>query len=141
MRLEDAARKVSLLSNYSTDKGAFEAEAENATNLAKRLTDRYGIRERDARPCPERIRERLSWVYWDHLFDQFGLELRHFGLRGNAPLPNGEVAVPNLETGEWRVQKPSRAGWVIVAKGKGLGTLNDYLARKMPKTYSMFRAR
>jgi hypothetical protein len=140
MRLGDAERKVRLLQNYSLDKGAFEAEVENATNLAKRLMERYGIAERDARPIQEHTRQRTSWVYWDHLFDQFGLELRHFGRRGNAPLGNGELAVPNLDTDEWHVQRPSPTGWLIVAKGQGLQTLNDYLARKVPKTYSMSRA-
>jgi hypothetical protein len=141
MRLEDALRKVRLLHNYSVDKGAFETEAESAANLAKRLMDRYGIEKRDAlQPSREQTRERKSWVYWDHLFEQFGIELRHFGRRGNASLGNGERAVPNLDTGEWHVQRPSPAGWVIVAKGQGLQTLNDYLARKVPKTYSMSRA-
>jgi hypothetical protein len=69
--------------------------------------------------------ERPSWVYWDHLFDQFGLELRHLGRHGNAPLGNGELAVPNLDTGQCHVQKPSPSGWVIVAKGQGLQSLAD----------------
>jgi hypothetical protein len=37
MRLEDAERKVRLLQTFSLDNGAFEAEVENAINLAKRL--------------------------------------------------------------------------------------------------------
>jgi Protein of unknown function (DUF2786) len=141
MRLEDALRKVSLLHDYSVAKGAFEAEAESAANLAKRLMEKYAIAKPDARSNREHARKRQSWVYWDHLFDQFGLRLRHFARRGNAALPNGERVVPNLETGEWHVQKPSPTGWLIVAHGHGLRSLGDYLARKVPRTYSMSRGR
>jgi len=140
MRLEDALRKVRLLHDYSVDKGAFVAEAENAANLAKRLMEKYAIAKPDIRSNRQPTRERRSWVYWDHLFSQFGLELRHFGRRGSVPLGNGELAVPNLDTGEWYVQKRSPTGWVIVVKGQGLQALSDYLARKVPKTYSMSRA-
>jgi hypothetical protein len=140
MILEDALRKVRLLHDYSIEKGAFEAEAENAANLAKRLMEKYGIAKPDVRSNRESTREHKSWVYWDHLFEQFGLELRHFGRRGSAVLANGEVAVPNLDTGEWHVQKPSPTGWMTVARGQGLQSLGDYVARKVPKTYSMSRA-
>jgi hypothetical protein len=139
MRQEDALRKVRLLHDYSIDKGAFEAEAENAANLARLLMERYGIEKEQARPSQEYSQERTTWVYWDHLFNQFSLELRHFGRRGNAALGNGETAVIHLDASEWHVQKPSPTGWMIVAKGQGPQSLGDYLARNVPRVYSMFR--
>jgi len=139
MRQEDALRKVRLLHDYSTDKGAFAAEAENAANLAKLLMERYGIAKEQARPPQEHTHERTTWIYWDNLFNQFGLEVRHFGRRGNALLGNGETAVIHLDKGEWHVQKPSPTGWMIVAKGQGTQSLGNYLARNVPRVYSMFR--
>jgi hypothetical protein len=51
-KLEDAQRKVRLRQNYCLDKSAFEAEAETATNVAKRLTEQYGITEQSGPAQP-----------------------------------------------------------------------------------------
>jgi Protein of unknown function (DUF2786) len=61
MRLEDALRKVRLLHNCSVDRGAFEAEAKNAIELAKRLMEQHAITKLDVRPnredAPSRLRK------------------------------------------------------------------------------------
>jgi hypothetical protein len=139
MKQQDALRKIRHLHDYSIGKGAFAAEAENAASLAKLLMKRYGIAEEQARTPQEHTPERTTWVYWDNLFDKFGLEVRHFCRRGNSCLGDGHIAVIKLDKGEWHVQKPSPTGWIIVTTGKGVQSLGDYLGKNLPKVYSIFR--
>jgi hypothetical protein len=85
MKVEDALRKIRLLRLVNADNGASDAEAENASSLVRRLMDRFAVKSEETRkPSPSQFR--MSWVYWDHMLYDFGLELHHFGKRGSAQI-------------------------------------------------------
>jgi Protein of unknown function (DUF2786) len=139
MKLEDAIRKVRLLREFSLDRGASEAEAQSATNLAQQLMKRYSIGGEYARAASERpVFHQTNWFGWEQLFDSFGLELRRFGKRGSA-IVNKTTILVKADTGEWQAQKASGDGWDVVVKDHGLESLRSYLSKNTPRTYTFFR--
>jgi hypothetical protein len=138
MKLEDALRKIRLLRAVKPENGASEAEVENAANLAQALMDRFSVRPEDARPSRPQIFQ-MSWVYWEHLLDEYGLALNRFGKRGTAQLTTDKLLHMRLDTGEWRVQRAARGVWETIAHDRGVETLRDYLSRNAPRMYSLSR--
>jgi len=139
MKLEDALRKIRLLRELSLDRGASEAEAVTATNLAKQLMDRYGIGREPVHPVNEGpVFHQTNWIYWQNLFDSFGLELRRFGKRGSAAVGKATVVV-RADTNEWQVQRPSDDGWDVIIKDNGLDSLRSYLSKNTPRIYTFSR--
>jgi hypothetical protein len=139
MKVDDAIRKIRLLSEFSLDRGASEAEAQSATSLAEQLRKRYGIRGEHGRAATERpVFHHTNWSGWVQLFGSFGLELRRFGKRGSA-IVNKTTILVRADTGEWQAQKPSGDGWDVVVKDNGLESLRSYLAKNRPRTYTFLR--
>ncbi|HXZ87268.1 MAG TPA: DUF2786 domain-containing protein [Candidatus Binataceae bacterium] len=140
MKIDDVMRRVRLLREYSTDRGASEAEAQNASRLADVLMERYRLGQCEMRPQPRPF-QRPVWDYWRYMFSEFGIELRTFGRRASADVGRGATAIIKIETNDWHVQKPSAEGWEIIAEGKGVETMRTYLSRNAPRAYSLFKGK
>jgi hypothetical protein len=136
MRVEDALRKIRLLRRLVPENGASEFEAESATRLVQALMDRYSIGKEDVQSIAS-PRNRMSWVYWEHLFAEFGIALDRFGGRASASLGNGAFIVIRLAAGKWHVQQGSPEGWKIAVRDCGLESLRAYLAQHGPRSYSL----
>lgn len=137
MKIEDAIRKVRLLLKVSRDNGASDGEVSNAAHLAQTLIERYRLNG-DVAPKPPPV-FRMSWVYWQHLMEEYGVKLRHFGKRGNASLGDGRLIFIRLDSGQWQVQKTSPGGWETIQRDFGVETLRAYLMKSGPRMYSFAR--
>jgi hypothetical protein len=136
MRVEDALRKIRLLRRLVPENGASEFEAETATRLVQALMERYSIGKEDVQSIA-RPRNRMSWVYWEHLLAEFGVALDRFGGRASASLGNGALIVIRLAVGHWHVQHASPEGWKIAVRDYGLESLRAYLSKNGPRSYSL----
>ena len=139
MTLEDAIRKITLLRRISTDKGALQAERETAHRLQKLLMERYAISAKNIPETPPSTVARLNWGYWQELFDEFGLQLKHFGGRGSAEVGNDKIAYIRLEANRWWIDEKSGSGWQTKIRDLGIESLRTYLKEHAPKSYSFFR--
>lgn len=135
MRVEDALRKVRLLRRVRPENGASAAEADNAARLADAIIERYALGNGDIHP-ESAPRRRLSWVYWQHLMEDFGIKLRHFGKRGNASLGDGRLIFIRLDSGQWQVQRTAPSGWETIKRDYGVEALRAYLMQNGPRMYS-----
>lgn len=135
MKVEDALRKVRLLLTVSRENGSSEGEVRNAARLVRALMERYGLTSGDLRPKPAPV-FRMSWVYWQHLMEEHGINLRHFGKRGNASLGDGRLIFIRLDSGQWQVQKTSPGGWETIQCDFGVESLRAYLKKSGPRMYS-----
>jgi hypothetical protein len=133
MRVEDALRKIRLLRRLIPENGASEFEAETASRLVHALMERYFHRERGCSAS----RNRMTWVYWEHLLAEFGIALGRFGGRASASLGNGALIVIRLTAGKWHVQQGSPEGWKIAVRDSDLECLRAYLAQYGPRSYSL----
>lgn len=136
MTIEDALRKIRLLRAVKAENGSSEAEAENAAAIIRTLMDRFAVKPEEVRPVNEG-RFRGSWVYWDHMLAEFGLELRHFGKRGNVAITRDTQALLRLDTGSWRVQRVGTGTAETVAQGEGFESFQSYLRKNAPRMYSL----
>jgi hypothetical protein len=140
MNSEDARRKLQLLQKVRPENGFSDAEAENAVHLSLLLVKRFSIRAEEVRPNPAPAHSfALSWVYWQHLADEYGLKLHRFGGRGNLTLPDNRAAFIKLGTGEWWVQKTGAGGHERVARNWGVESLRAYLARNRTRAPSFLK--
>jgi hypothetical protein len=136
VKLEDALRKIRLLRQVKAENGSSEAEAENAGEIIRALMDRFAVKSEDVRPSnPSAFR--MSWVYWDHMLEEHGLELRHFGKRGSASIGRDMQALMRLDTGEWRVQSGHNGSTRVLAEGQGVETFQTYLNKNAPRMFSL----
>jgi hypothetical protein len=136
MTIDSALRKIRLLSRITLQHGASKAEAETASKLAQALMERFCIRAEDARSVAN-ASSQLTWVYWERLLGEFGIELSCFGRRGNAQLGSGLIAFIKLDTGHWCVKKQSSEGWKTIASDWGVESWHAYLKKNGPCSYSM----
>jgi len=136
MRVEDALRKIRLLRRLVPENGASEFEAETASRLVQALMDRYSIGKEDVHG-EERSCNRLTWVYWEQLLEEFGIGLDRFGGRASATLANGARVVIRLASGHWHLQQASPEGWQITVRDFGLESLRAYLTERGPRSYSL----
>jgi hypothetical protein len=136
MKVEDALRKIRLLRRLVPENGASEFEAETATRLVQALMERYSIGKEDLQSVAS-PRNRMTWVYWEHLLAEFGLALDRFGGRACASLGNGALIVIRLAAGRWHVQHTSPEGWKITVRDYGLESLRAYLFEHGPRSYSL----
>lgn len=137
MRIEDALRKIRLLRQVKAENGSSAAEAENAALLIRALMDRFAVKPEEVRPANDAAFGRMSWVYWDHLAAEHGLELAHFGKRGSVSISRDTQALIRLDTGDWRVQRGQNDATEVLATGKGVETFQTYLSRNGPRMFSM----
>ena len=107
MKLEEAQRKIQLLSRITPRNGASAAEAETVANLARARIERFAVQQELARTAPAPT-SRLTWVYWESLLGDYGIGLNRFGGRGSAQLGGGLVAFIRLDTGHWSVEDRGR---------------------------------
>jgi hypothetical protein len=135
MKIEDALRKIRLLRQVKAENGSSEAEAESAAILIRALMDRFAVKPEEVRPATDF--KRMSWVYWDHLAAEHGLELGHFGKRGNVSINRDTQALIRLDTGDWRVQRGQNGSTQVLAEGQGLETFQAYLSKNAPRMYSL----
>ena len=140
LRAADILRKIRLLSEVNTKNGASAAEADNAQRLARALMDRYSIKAEEERPVSQRPAAKLTWVYWQELFNEFWLEFSYLGYRGSAAIGHDRTVYIKLNTGQWSVEKRSNAGTQIVARDVGLETMRKYLSAHA-RTYSFLSNR
>lgn len=120
-----------------TENGALAGEADNAARLAKALMERYALKA-DGIPTVPRPVFRMTWVYWQHLFRQFRLQLRHFGHRGNATIADDKIVYINLHTSQWWIEQKSNGGWQTSVRDWGVESLRAYLDKHV-RSYSFFR--
>ncbi|MGA7873359.1 MAG: hypothetical protein WCA22_20925 [Candidatus Binatus sp.] len=139
MTVEDALRKIALLRRISTDKGALAAERATAHRLQKVLIERYAIRAQDIPDAPPTTVFRLSWSYWQELFEEFDLRLNHFGSRGSANVGNNSIAYIMLATNQWWIEERSPGGWQTTTRGGGVESLRKYLKDHAPRSYSFLK--
>ena len=139
MRAEDALRKIGLLRRMRPENGASAAEADNAARLAKALMERYAIKPEDVRSDSHAPALRMTWVYWQELLHEFGLQLRHFGHRGNAEMGTDRIIYVTLRTGQWWIEQRLQGGWQTGARDWGVESLREYLSVHAPRSYSLFR--
>lgn len=71
------------------------------------------------------------------LLREFGIQLKHFGMRGNAQWGQHLQLFIRLDTGQWSVKKQSSKGWTLVARDFGIETFRTYLKLNGPRSYSM----
>jgi hypothetical protein len=140
LRAADILRKIRLLSEVNIKNGASAAEADNAQRLARALMDRYSIKAEEERPVSQRPAAKLTWVYWQELFNEFWLEFSYLGYRGSASIGHDRTVYIKLNTGQWSVEKRSNAGTQIVARDIGLETMRKYLSAHA-RTYSFLSNR
>jgi hypothetical protein len=140
MTVEDALRKIELLRKVSTDKGALAAERETAHRLQKMLMERYAIKGGDVPEPPPATATRLTWVYWQELLEEFGLNLTHFGNRGSAQVGNNIIVYVRLATNQWWADVKSPGGWRTTIKDKGIKSMRSYLKEHAPRSYSFFKS-
>jgi hypothetical protein len=136
MRIEDALRKIRLLCRLVPENGASEAEAETASRLVHTLMERYSIGREDLRPVANPP-NRMTWVYWEQLFAEFGVNLNRFGGRASASLGTDARILIRLAAGQWQIEQTSRTGWRIVIRDFGLESLRAYLTKFGPRSYSL----
>jgi hypothetical protein len=140
MNRDDAMRKVRLLKQVRPENGATEPEADNAQRLAKRLIDQHVLETSDWTSFKGKSETRRSWVYWEHIADEHRVTLSHFGTRGSIRLDDGKMLVLiELGSGEWQVQRASRAGYETVRRGRGLESFRDYMQLNAPRAYTFAR--
>lgn len=85
---------------------------------------------------------RPSWVYWENLLSQYGLQLRRFGKRGSVTIASDRhMLLIRIDTGEWQAQKMGPGGWQVVAREVGLDSMRNYLAKNTPRAFTFFQAR
>lgn len=139
LRAAEILRKIRLLSMVKTENGASVAEADNAQRLARTLMDRYSIKTVEERPITQqRPAAKLTWVYWQELFNEFCLQFSYMGYRGSATIGHDRTVHIKLNTGQWSVQKRTKDGGThTVARDVGLDTLRKYLSAHA-RTYSFF---
>ena len=139
MRAAEILRKIRLLSEVNTKNGASAAEADNAQRLARALMDRYSIKAVEERPVTQhRPAAKLTWIYWQELFNEFCLVFSYLGYRGSATIGHDRTVYIKLNTGQWSVEKRSKDGSTqIVARDVGLETMRKYLSAHA-RTYSFF---
>ena len=139
MRAAEILRKIRLLSEVNTRNGASAAEADNAQRLARALMERYSITAVEERPATQqRPTAKLTWVYWQELFNEFCLVFSYLGYRGSATIGHDRTVYIKLNTGQWSVEKRSKDGGTqIVARDIGLETMRKYLSAHA-RTYSFF---
>jgi hypothetical protein len=138
MNSTDILRKIELLRNVKPENGAFDSEVDNAARLEKVLMDRYAVKAEEVpnKPAPA---YRMTWVYWEHLVEEFGFELRRFGRRGNVTIGGNRIVYIKLESGQWWVEEKSAGGWNTLAKDWGVESLREYLSKHAPRSYAFFR--
>jgi hypothetical protein len=136
MRVEDALRKIRLLRRLIPENGASEFEAETASRLVQALMERYSIGKEDVHAVAS-PRNRMTWVYWEHLLAESGIALDRFGGRASASLGNGIRLAIRLADGHWHVQQMSPEGWKTAARDSGLESLRAYLTKYGPRSYSL----
>jgi hypothetical protein len=135
MRVEDALRKIRLLRRVIPENGASEFEAETATRLVQALMERYSI-GLEAVHAVASPRNRMTWVYWEQLLAEFGIALDRFGGRASVSLGSAQIVI-RLATGHWHVQQVSSEGWKTAVRDSGLESLRAYLAKYVPRSYSL----
>ncbi len=142
LRAADILRKIRLLSEVNTQNGASAAEADNAQRLARALMERYSIKAVEERPVTrQRPAAKLTWVYWQELFNEFCLVFSYLGYRGSATIGHDRTVYIKLNTGQWSVEKRSKDGGTqIVARDIGLETMRKYLSAHA-RTYSFLSNR
>lgn len=138
MRTEDALRKIRLLRKVRTENGALASEAENAARLVKALMERYAIKAEDLPGASQRPASRMTWVYWQELLNEFGLQLRHFGRRGNAIIGNDRTVYIKLGTAQWWIEQRSGRSHQTSVRDWGVETLRSYL-NEHARRYSLLR--
>ena len=131
LRAAEILRKIRLLSEVNTRNGASAAEADNAQRLARALMERYSIKAVEERPVTQqRPAAKLTWVYWQELFNEFCLVFSYLGYRGSATIGHDRIVYIKLGTGQWSVEKRTKDGGTqIVARDIGLETMRKYLTR------------
>ena len=135
VNLIDALRKIRLLNQVKVAYGALPAEEENAQILIRALMRRFAVKN-SAMPVPPRPVFHLSWVYWEHLLGEYGLQLRRFGKRGNAQIGSDRMILIRLDSGAWRVRPVVQTAHAPLAAGVGVETLREYLKRLGPRSYA-----
>lgn len=134
MNLSDALRKIRLLKAVSVEHGSSPTEVENARHLMQVLMKRFSV---PTEMPPERPQVfQMSWVYWEHLLGEYGLELRRFGKRGNAQIGRDRIVLIRLDTGHWRVRQSGQGAGAAIAAGVGVETLREYMKRFGPRAYA-----
>ena len=137
MKVDDALRKIRLMRRITLENGCTTSETENAMRLTQALMSRFSVDAADVRPTPPPS-SRPTWVYWQHLLNEFGFELRSFGKRASASLGSAQhVLVVKLDSGKWHVQRMTPHGWHTESHGVGLDSLRKYLGKKAPRSYSL----
>ena len=137
MSAEDALRKIRLLSQITRENGASAAEADNARRLAKALMDRYTIKP-EGSPIVQEPAPKLTWIYWQELFNEFSLQFSHFGYRGRAAIGHDRLVYVMLTTGQWSIEKRSNGGSRTILRDRGVASLRKYLCQHA-RTYSLLR--
>jgi len=100
------------------------------------LMERFEVKTEETRPATGPF-FRMSWVYWDHLLAEFGLELEHFGKRSSARISKDRQALIRLDTGEWRIQCTTAVGIEEVVKDTGVESFQNYLNKNAPRMFSL----
>ena len=75
---------------------------------AKALMERYAIKAEDVPAASRSPAFRMTWIYWEELLHEFGLQLRHFGHRGNAAIGGDKIVYINLRTSLWWIEREMR---------------------------------
>jgi hypothetical protein len=122
MKVDDALRKIRLLRRLVPENGASEAEAETASRLVHTLMERYSIGREDLRPVVNPP-SRLTWIYWEQLFAQFGMRLDRFDGRASASLGRDARILIRLAGCQWQIEQTSPTGWKIGTRDFGLEAL------------------
>jgi hypothetical protein len=141
MTVDDALRRIRLLKMVKTENGFSENESETALRMTETLLREHAVEPEAVLPSPPPM-HRPSWVYWQNLLSEYGLNLRRFGKRGSATIAsNQHVILIRVDTGEWQVQKMGPGGWQVVLRDVGLDSMRAYLSKNAPRAFTFYQAR
>jgi hypothetical protein len=138
VRTEDALRKIKLLRQVRVENGALPTEAENALRLVEALMVRHAIKPEDVSAASPRPTSRMTWIYWQELLNEFGLQLSRFGRRGNAAIGNDKVIYIKLGTAQWWIEQRSGDERQTSVRDWGVESLRNYL-NQHARRYSLLR--
>lgn len=73
------------------------------------------------------------------MLENFGLQLRRFGGRGNAMIGRDRIVYIKLDTGQWWIDRKSPGCLETVNRDIGIESLRAYLVKNVSRLHAFFR--
>jgi len=136
MKLEEAQRKIQLLSRITPRNGASAAEAETVPNLARARIERFAVQQELARTAPAPT-SRLTWVYWESLLGDYGYWAESFRGTGERSARRRAGGVHQTRHRPLVSRRQGSDGLTLVAGDFGVESFRTFLRENGPRSYSL----